>query len=112
MRKSPPPTTRDQLVNRLKRLRGQVAGVERMINDDRYCGDVLMQVSAIRAAVDQLGIVLLTYHLQSCREGVGCQADPAHRLEEVKELMTSVYRLLGPPRGSPPDQLGSSKSDP
>ena len=51
---------------RLSRISGQVNGIQKMIEEERYCVDVLTQVSALRAALDQLGLVLLTHHLEDC----------------------------------------------
>lgn len=95
MKKPPPLTGQEQLVNRLKRLQGQVSGVERMVDDDRYCVDILVQVSAIRAAVDQLGVVLLTYHLKECVEGAGCRCGLGGNQEEAQELMIALKSFLG-----------------
>ncbi|VTS00825.1 metal-sensitive transcriptional regulator [Tuwongella immobilis] len=52
--------------SRIKRIAGQVTGVQRMIDEKRYCIDVLQQISAIRSALDALGVELLTQHLQNC----------------------------------------------
>src|SRR5688572_23829487 len=82
--------TKDQLLTRLRRIEGQVRGIGRMIEDDRYCIDVLTQISAIQAALDKVGLGLLDGHARHCvyegaREG---------RAEEMAdELMAAVGRL-------------------
>jgi CsoR family transcriptional regulator, copper-sensing transcriptional repressor len=92
------PTTRgysadkEQLAKRLARIEGQVRGVARMVDDDRYCIDVLTQISAIQAALDKVAVGLLDGHARHClMEGHGGPADPAER---VDELMGAVTRLL------------------
>jgi DNA-binding FrmR family transcriptional regulator len=69
---TPPPlgrgytTSKDQLLARLRRIEGQVRGVERMVEDDRYCIDVLTQISAIQAALEKVALGLLDGHARSC----------------------------------------------
>ena len=56
----------EKVLGRVKRIAGQIAGVQRMIEQERYCVDVLHQISAIRSALDALGVELLTNHLETC----------------------------------------------
>ena len=58
--------TKDQLLKRLRRIEGQVRGVEGMVEDDRYCIDVLTQISAIQAALDKVALGLLDEHARHC----------------------------------------------
>ena len=58
--------TKDQLLNRLRRIEGQVRGIERMVDDDRYCIDVLTQISAVQAALDKVALGLLDEHARHC----------------------------------------------
>ena len=95
MAASSPPTrgytaTKDQLLARLRRIGGQVKGIEGMVEDDRYCVDVLTQIAAIRSALDAVAMQLLEDHAHGCvqaamRAGRGEQA--------VDEFMTVVKRL-------------------
>jgi DNA-binding FrmR family transcriptional regulator len=83
---------KEQLSKRLARVEGQVRGVAKMVEDDRYCIDVLTQISAIQAALDKVAIGLLDGHARHCMvEGHGGPADPDER---VDELMSAVSRLL------------------
>jgi CsoR family transcriptional regulator, copper-sensing transcriptional repressor len=85
--------TKAQLLNRLARVEGQVRGVAKMVEEDRYCIDVLTQVNAIQAALDKISLGLLDGHARVCIQGDGgAPADPA---ESVDELMGAVGRLLG-----------------
>ena len=83
--------TKDQLLKRLRRIEGQVRGVEKMVEDDRYCIDVLTQISAIQAALDKVALGLLTEHADHCVvHGHGGQTPE----ENVQELMAAVARLM------------------
>lgn len=85
--------SRDQLLNRLARLEGQVRGVRKMVEEDRYCIDVVTQINAVQAALDKIALGLLDGHVRVCMQGEGnAPADPG---EQVDELMGAVGRLLG-----------------
>ena len=82
---------KDQLLNRLRRIEGQVRGVERMVEEDRYCIDVVTQISAVQAALDKVALGLLDDHAAHCVLGGGADQRP----EELKdELMAAVGRLM------------------
>ena len=84
--------TKEQLQTRLSRIEGQVRGVSRMIDEDRYCIDVLTQINAIRAALDKVALGLLDDHARHClAEGHGGPTDPD---QQVEELMGAVGRML------------------
>jgi DNA-binding FrmR family transcriptional regulator len=83
--------TKDQLRNRLKRIEGQVRGIERMVDEDRYCIDVLTQISAIQAALDKVALGLLDQHAHHCVVGGHAKGDPS---ELTDELMAAVGRLM------------------
>lgn len=83
--------TKDQLAARLKRIEGQIRGIEGMVQDDRYCIDILTQISAAQAALDKVSLGLLDGHARHCVIG----AEPAQRDERTEEMMAAVGRLLG-----------------
>ena len=84
--------TKDQLLDRLARVEGQVRGIAGMVNDDRYCLDVLSQINAARAALDKVALGLLDGHARHClADGGGGPTDPDER---VAELMGAVGRML------------------
>ncbi|HEY7457059.1 MAG TPA: metal-sensitive transcriptional regulator [Solirubrobacterales bacterium] len=84
--------SREQLLARLARVEGQVRGVTKMVEEDRYCIDVLTQIGAAQAALDKIALGLLDGHARVCmREGGGAPADPEERVEE---LMGAVGRLV------------------
>ena len=83
--------TKDQLLGRLRRIEGQIRGIETMVDEDRYCIDVLTQISAARAALDKVALGLLDDHAHHCVLGA---ASPAERDEKTAELMDAVGRLV------------------
>jgi DNA-binding FrmR family transcriptional regulator len=82
--------TKDQLLNRLRRVEGQVRGVQNMVDEDRYCIDVLTQISAIQAALDKVALGLLDDHARHC-----IIDGPANLKDDrTEELTAAVARLL------------------
>jgi CsoR family transcriptional regulator, copper-sensing transcriptional repressor len=81
---------KEELINRLKRIAGQVGGVERMVDEERYCIDILTQVAAIQAALDRVSLALLDDHARHCVVG----ATEANREEMTEEMMGAVGRLI------------------
>jgi DNA-binding FrmR family transcriptional regulator len=89
---SRPDDQRDALANRLNRIEGQVRGIGRMLAEDRYCVDILTQVSAVRSALDAVALELLEHHLHGCvqqavKSGKG---DPA-----IEEAMSVIRKFAG-----------------
>jgi len=80
--------SKDQLNKRLARIEGQVRGVSRMVEEDRYCIDVLTQISAIQAALDKVALGLLDGHTRHCMIGGASEEASAD------ELMAAVGRLM------------------
>ncbi len=96
MNPAPPPAprgysaTKDQLQNRLRRIRGQIGGIERMVEEERYCIDVLTQIAAAQAALDKVALGLLDDHARHC------VIDGARELraERTDELMAAIGRIM------------------
>jgi len=82
--------TKDALLNRLRRVEGQVRGIQGMVEDDRYCIDVLTQISAVQAALDKVALGLLDDHARHCV--MGAEADDKRDMTD--ELMGAVARLM------------------
>ena len=81
--------SKDQLLKRLARVEGQVGGVKRMVEEDRYCIDVLTQIEAAQAALNKIALGLVDDHVRHCmRSGEGASE------EQVQELMGAVGRLV------------------
>ncbi len=86
---------RDDAKRRLARIAGQVGGIQKMVDEGRYCVDVLTQVSALRSALDQFGLLMLTTHLEDCVYGGGEEGqdmDPAQRVEELKVTLNRFLK--------------------
>ena len=81
-----------RLLNRLRRIEGQVRGVERMIEEDRYCIDVLTQLQAIRAAVARVESEMLKSHLGHCIESAIVSGDQAEQRQKASELIELLER--------------------
>jgi CsoR family transcriptional regulator, copper-sensing transcriptional repressor len=84
--------SKTQLLNRLARVEGQVRGVTRMVEEDRYCIDVLTQIAAAQAALEKIALGLVDGHVRVCMQGDG--SAPADPDERVEELMGAVGRLV------------------
>jgi DNA-binding FrmR family transcriptional regulator len=82
---------KDKIKNRLHRIAGQVGGLERMVEEERYCIDILTQVSAVQAALDKVSLALLSEHTRHCVIGA---ETPEDREELTDEMMGAVGRLL------------------
>jgi CsoR family transcriptional regulator, copper-sensing transcriptional repressor len=82
---------KEKVKNRLRRISGQVGGLERMVDEERYCIDILTQISAVQAAIDKVALALLDEHTRHCVVG----ADTAEvREERTEEMLEAVGRLL------------------
>lgn len=78
---------KQKLINRLKRIEGQVRGVQRMIEDDRYCVDVLVQVSAVSAALKKVGYTLLDDHTRGCVSQAVVHGKGDEAIEELMKVI-------------------------
>jgi DNA-binding FrmR family transcriptional regulator len=83
----------DSLVKRLRRIEGQVRGLQGMVQEARWCPDILMQVAAVQAALDKVALCLADGHVQHCM-AVGHE-DPERGQAMTKELMHALERLVG-----------------
>jgi DNA-binding FrmR family transcriptional regulator len=83
--------TKDQLQNRLRRIEGQVRGIQSMVDDDRWCPDILQQIAAVQAALSKVALGLTEGHVQHCMaEGI----DPDRRAEMTAEMMRALGRMV------------------
>jgi CsoR family transcriptional regulator, copper-sensing transcriptional repressor len=82
-------SSKQQLLRRLARIEGQVRGVAAMVEDERYCIDVLTQISAVRAALDRVALGLVDDHARNCLREAG--RDPE---ADIDELMGALGRLV------------------
>ncbi len=78
---------KEKIVNRLKRIEGQVRGIQKMIEDDRYCVDILVQLSAANAALKKVGFTLLEQHTKGCVASAVRSGDGEDAIEELMKVI-------------------------
>ena len=84
---------REALIKRLHRIEGQVRGIERMVEDDRYCIDILTQISAVTTALESLAFKILDGHVNHCVAGALASGDPEEAQRKSQELLDAVHRF-------------------
>jgi DNA-binding FrmR family transcriptional regulator len=84
---------KDALVKRLHRIEGQVRGIERMLEEDRYCIDILTQVAAVNTALESLALQILDQHVKHCVAGAIASGDEAETAQKIDELLAAVQRF-------------------
>jgi CsoR family transcriptional regulator, copper-sensing transcriptional repressor len=84
---------KDAFVKRLHRIEGQVRGIERMLEEDRYCIEILTQISAVTTALESLALQLLDRHVRHCVAGAMASGDQAEIEEKTGELLAAVQRF-------------------
>jgi DNA-binding FrmR family transcriptional regulator len=92
------PAIRTQVEARLRRIAGQVGGIHRMVDQDRHCVDVLLQVAAVRAALDQVGKLVLASHVETCVAEAfasGSREERARKRDELLEVFARFGALEG-----------------
>jgi len=92
-------SSKSKMATRVKRIAGQVSGIERMLEEKRYCVDILNQISAVRSALDALGVELLTSHIENCVLGHGTESEhesakPMTQQQLLDEVKTALSRFL------------------
>jgi DNA-binding FrmR family transcriptional regulator len=85
--------TKQSVAARLKRIEGQVRGVLRMVEQDRYCVDVLTQIDAMRAALHKVEEQILRDHVSHCVAGAFVSGDPVEQRHKVEELVETIGRM-------------------
>jgi DNA-binding FrmR family transcriptional regulator len=86
-------TTKKKVHARLKRIAGQVAGIQRMVEQDRYCVDILLQIAAVRAALDGAGKLVLGSHVDTCVATAIASGNSREGRKKVDELMEVFSRF-------------------
>jgi CsoR family transcriptional regulator, copper-sensing transcriptional repressor len=84
---------KDALIRRLHRIEGQVRGVERMVEQDRYCIDVLTQIAAVTTALESVAFRILDDHVNHCVSGALASGDRREAAAKSKELLEAVHRF-------------------
>ena len=84
---------KDALVKRLHRIEGQVRGIEKMVAEDRYCIDIITQISAITTALEAVAFKILDDHVNHCVAGALASGDEDVAAEKTQELLEAVHRF-------------------
>ena len=85
------PGTQQDSLKRLARIEGQIKGIQRMVQEGRYCIDIINQITAIRKALDQVGLVVMRRHIDSCvSEAIRSKNGTA----KVSELMSTIHQFM------------------
>jgi DNA-binding FrmR family transcriptional regulator len=87
--------TRTKTLGRLRRIEGQVQGLQRMIDNDAYCVDILLQISAVQGALDQVQKLLLGRHIESCVTDALRSGSKSERQQKIEELLDVFARFGG-----------------
>jgi CsoR family transcriptional regulator, copper-sensing transcriptional repressor len=86
------PQAREQALARLKRIEGQVRGLQRMVEEERYCADVLTQISSVHEALRGVGKLMMRNHLEHCITGAIRSGDPLEAERAYGEVMDLMYK--------------------
>jgi DNA-binding FrmR family transcriptional regulator len=86
-------TTKTSVITRLKRIEGQVGGLRRMVEEDRYCVDLLTQINAVRAALHKVEEQVLRDHVSHCVAGAFTSGDMVEQRHKVEELIETISRM-------------------
>jgi DNA-binding FrmR family transcriptional regulator len=84
---------KDKLIKRLHRIEGQVRGIERMVEEDRYCVDILTQIAAVNTALESLAFTILDDHVNHCVAGALASGDETEAQTKTEELLAAVHRF-------------------
>lgn len=84
---------KEALIKRLKRIEGQVKGIQKMVEEERYCVDILIQISAIRSAINKVGIILLENHVKGCVSESIKHDDSENTEKMINELMDTINKF-------------------
>ncbi|MHB1347776.1 MAG: metal-sensitive transcriptional regulator [Candidatus Humimicrobiaceae bacterium] len=93
MVKSKKMDTKEDVIKRLRRIEGQVKGIQKMIAEDKYCVDILTQVAAIRAAINKVGSILLEKHSMRCIEDATSSEERTKSLNELAKTVQAFMKF-------------------
>ena len=86
--------SKEDILKRLRRIEGQVKGIQRLINEEKKCTDILTQVAAVRAAINKVGSIILSKHSMTCLESVASTDDKQKAMKELAKTMQSFMRFI------------------
>lgn len=83
---------KDDIIRRLKKIEGQVKGIQRMVDEDKYCVDVLIQVAAVRAAINRVGTIVFEHHSRGCMRKAVEDSDQEAAIEELVGVLSKFIK--------------------
>jgi DNA-binding FrmR family transcriptional regulator len=86
------PEVKQETTDRLKKIAGQVNGIQRMIDDERYCIDILTQIAAVRAAIDRVGMMVFKGHVKTCVSNAIKKGEGDMLIDELEKTMSKFLR--------------------
>jgi len=90
--------TKQQALGRLRRIAGQIQGIQRMVEDEKHCADILLQISAVHGALEQVSKILMTRHIESCVQDslrAGSERERSQKIDELVRVFTRHSGLAG-----------------
>ena len=84
--------SKDDLIRRLKKIEGQVKGIQRMVDGDKYCVDVLIQVAAVRAAINRVGTIIFEHHSRECMRNAVESNDQETAIDELVGVLSKFIK--------------------
>lgn len=84
--------SKEDLIRRLKKIEGQVKGIQRMVDEDKYCVDVLIQVAAVRAAINRVGTIVFEHHSRRCMQKAVENCDQEAAIEELIGVLSKFIK--------------------
>ena len=85
---------KEAIIKRLNRIEGQVKGIQKMVEDERYCVGILVQISAIRSAINKVGNIILENHIKGCVSNSIIEGDKQESEELISELMEIINKFI------------------
>ena len=85
-------SSKDDLLRRLKKIEGQVKGIQKMIEEDKYCVDVLVQIAAVRAAMNRVGVIIFEHHTRGCLTKAIQQGTQEQMIEELIDVLQKFIK--------------------
>lgn len=85
---------KESIIKRLRRVEGQVKGIQKMVNEEKYCVDILIQIAAIRSAIDKVGGIILENHMKGCVKNSidNCKHEETEKV--VDELIKTMLKFM------------------
>ncbi|KXZ39439.1 DNA-binding transcriptional regulator, FrmR family [Alkalithermobacter thermoalcaliphilus JW-YL-7 = DSM 7308] len=85
---------KEAIIRRLRKIEGQVKGIQNMVNNDKYCVDILIQIAAVRSALDKVGGIILENHIKGCVRNTIKTDDESKNEKIIDELISTITKFI------------------